>query len=338
MFGELLRKVIRRENMSKEEAAEVLDEILSGKVSDIQMAGMLTALSTKGETFEELAGAASAMRSKAKRIQVTGSPVVDIVGTGGDELHTFNISTTSAFVVAGCSVVVAKHGNRSVSSKCGSADVLEALGVNLDLAPEIVEEAVNEIGIGFLFAPKYHGAMKYAMPVRKGLGVRSIFNLLGPLTNPAGASAILLGVYAPEHTEMFAHALNLLGAKRALVVYGADGMDEITVSTSTRVTELNAGDIKTYDILPEQYFGEVCNIEELTGGEAKENAAIVRGIFDGSIQGAKRNIILLNSAAALLAAGKVKSIKEGIAMATESIDSGAAKAKLDALIKFTQEN
>ena len=338
MFSDLLRKVIRREDLSKDEAAEVLDEILSGKVSDIQMAGMLTALSTKGETFEELAGAASAMRSKAKRIQVTGSPVVDIVGTGGDELHTFNISTTSAFVVAGCSVIVAKHGNRSVSSKCGSADVLESLGINLDLPPEIVEEAVNEIGIGFLFAPKYHGAMKYAMPVRKGLGVRSIFNLLGPLTNPAGASSILLGVYAPEHTEMFAQALKLLGAQRALIVYGHDGMDEITVSTSTRVTELNGGEIKTYDILPEQYFGDVCSLEELTGGDAQENAAIVRGIFDGSIRGAKRNIILLNSAAALLAAGKVDSIKDGIAMANVSLDSGAAQAKLDALVKFTQEN
>ncbi len=338
MFSDLLRKVIRRENLSKDEAAEVLDEILSGNVSDIQMAGMLTALSTKGETFEELAGAASAMRSKATRIQVTGNPVIDIVGTGGDELHTFNISTTSAFVVAGCGVIVAKHGNRSVSSKCGSADVLESLGVNLDLNPEIVEEAVNEIGIGFLFAPKYHGAMKYAMPVRKGLGVRSIFNLLGPLTNPAGASAILLGVYAPEHTEMFANALKLLGAKRALVVYGHDSMDEITVTDNTRVTELNNGEIKTYEILPEQYFGELSDLEELTGGDAAENAEILRGILEGRIKGGKRNIILLNSAAALLAAGKVGSLKDGIEMAANSIDSGAAKAKLDTLVKFTQEN
>ena len=338
MFSDLLRKVIRQENLTKDEAAEVINEILSGEVSEIQMAGMLTALSTKGETFEELAGAASAMRSKAKRIQVTTSPVVDIVGTGGDELHTFNISTTTAFVVAGCEVIVAKHGNRSVSSKCGSADVLECLGVNLDLDPEIVEEAVNEIGIGFLFAPKYHGAMKYAAPVRKGLGVRSIFNLLGPLTNPAGASSILLGVYAPELTEMFANALKLLGAKRALIVYGHDTMDEITVTTSTRVTELNEGNIKTYDIMPEQYFGDVCELEELTGGDPKDNANILRGILNGSIQGGKRNIILINSAAALLAAGKVGCIKDGLEMAKESIDSGAAAKKLEALIKFTQEN
>ncbi len=338
MFSNLLRKVIRREDLSQSEAAEVLDEILSGKVSDIQMAGMLTALSTKGETFEELAGAASAMRGKAKRLQVTGSPVVDIVGTGGDELHTFNISTTTAFVVAGCGVVVAKHGNRSVSSKCGSADVLESLGVNLDLDPEIVEEAVNEIGIGFLFAPKYHGAMKYAAPVRKGLGVRSIFNLLGPLTNPAGASNILLGVYAPELTEMFAHALKLLGARHALVVHGHDSMDEITVTTRTRVTELNNNALKTYEIDPENFFDQCCELAELKGGDSVENAAIINGIFDGSIRGGKRNIILLNSAAALLTADKVDNLREGIKLAEESIDSGRAAAKLAALVKFTQEN
>ncbi len=338
MFSDLLRQVINKIDLSREEAAEVVNEILSGEVSDIQMAGILTALATKGETFEELAGAASAMRSKAKRIQVTGSPVVDIVGTGGDELHTFNISTTTAFVVAGCGVIVAKHGNRSVSSKCGSADVLESLGVNLDLEPEIVEEAVNDIGIGFLFAPKYHGAMRFAAPVRKGLGVRCIFNLLGPLTNPAGASSMLLGVYAPELTEMFANALKLLGAKRALVVHGHDTMDEITVTTATRVTELKDGEIKTYDINPEQYFGELCELEELTGGDAAENAIILRGILDGSIKGAKLNIILINSGAALLAAGKVDNIKDGIAMARESIESGAALSKLEALIKFTQEN
>lgn len=338
MFSDLLRQVINKIDLSREEAAEVVNEILSGEVSDIQMAGILTALATKGETFEELAGAASAMRSKAKRIQVTGSPVVDIVGTGGDELHTFNISTTTAFVVAGCGVIVAKHGNRSVSSKCGSADVLESLGVNLDLEPEIVEEAVNDIGIGFLFAPNYHGAMRFAAPVRKGLGVRCIFNLLGPLTNPAGASSMLLGVYAPELTEMFANALKLLGAKRALVVHGHDTMDEITVTTATRVTELKDGEIKTYDINPEQYFGELCELEELTGGDAAENAIILRGILDGSIKGAKLNIILINSGAALLAAGKVDNIKDSIAMARESIESGAALSKLEALIKFSQEN
>lgn len=338
MFSDLLRKVISRSDLTEEEAAEVVNEILSGKLSDIQIAGMLTALATKKETFEELAGAAKAMRSKAKRIQVTGSPVVDIVGTGGDELNTFNISTATAFVVAGCGVLVAKHGNRSVSSKCGSADVLEELGINLDLDPEIVEEAVNEIGIGFLFAPKYHGAMRYAAPVRKGLGVRSIFNLLGPLTNPAGASSMLLGVYAPELTEMFANALKLLGAKRALVVHGHDTMDEITVTTGTRVTELNNGMIKTYDIIPEHYFNDTAELEELTGGDARENAEILRGILEGKIVGAKRNIILLNTSAALIAADKAENIKDGIIMAEAAIDSGKALAKLDALIKFTQEN
>ncbi len=337
MFTDLLKKIITRTDLSESEAAEVVDCILSGELNNCQIAGFLTALATKGETFAELAGAARAMRSKATRIQVSGSPVIDIVGTGGDELHTFNVSTTTAFVVAGAGVVVAKHGNRSVSSKCGSADVLEALGLNLDLDPEVVEEAIEAIGIGFLFAPKYHGAMKYAAPVRKELGVRSIFNMLGPLTNPAGASCILLGVYAPELTEMFAEALKLLGAKRALVVHGHDGMDEITVTAETRVTELVDGQIKTYDIMPQQYFGEVADPEDLVGGDAKVNAEIMKKILDGE-KGPRRNIILLNTAAALVAAGKAADIRTGIKLAEESLDSGAALLKLNKLIEFTQNN
>lgn len=337
MFTELLKKVVSGHNLSESEAAQVVDEILSGKLANSQIAGMVMALATKGETFEELAGAARAMRSKATRIQVTGSPVVDIVGTGGDELHTFNISTTTAFVVAGAGVVVAKHGNRSVSSKCGSADVLEALGLNLDLDPEIVEEAVNEIGIGFLFAPKYHGAMKYAAPVRKELGVRCIFNMLGPLTNPAGASCMLLGVYSAELTEMFAEALKLLGAQRALVVHGHDGMDEITVTADTRITELANGSIKTYDIMPQQYVDDVAEPEDLVGGDAKVNAEIMRSILEGET-GPRRNIVLLNAGAGLLAAGKVEDLRAGVKMAAESIDSGAASEKLAKLIEFTQNN
>lgn len=337
MFTDLLKKVVARRNLSEDEAAEVVDAILSGELNNSQIAGMIMALATKGETFEELAGAARAMRAKARRIQVTGSPVVDIVGTGGDELHTFNISTTSAFVVAGAGVVVAKHGNRSVSSMCGSADVLETLGVNLGLDPEVVEECVNQIGIGFLFAPKYHGAMKYAAPVRKELGVRSIFNMLGPLTNPAGASCLLLGVYAPALTEMFAQALKLLGAQRALVVHGHDGMDEITVTAPTRITELKDGLIRTYDLMPEQYFGEAAAPESLVGGDAGANAAILRAVLSGE-KGARRNIILLNAAAALMAAGKAENFSQGLKLAEQTIDSGAALGKLEALIEFTNNN
>lgn len=337
MFTDLLKKVVARHDLAEDEAAEVVDAILSGELNNSQIAGMIMALATKGETFTELAGAARAMRAKARRIQVTGSPVVDIVGTGGDELHTFNISTTSAFVVAGAGVVVAKHGNRSVSSMCGSADVLETLGVNLGLDPEVVEECVNQIGIGFLFAPKYHGAMKYAAPVRKELGVRSIFNMLGPLTNPAGASCLLLGVYAPALTEMFAQALKLLGAQRALVVHGHDGMDEITVTAATRITELKDGLIRTYDLMPEQYFGEAAAPESLVGGDAGTNAAILRAVLSGE-KGARRNIILLNAAAALLAAGKAENFSQGLTLAEQTIDSGAALGKLEALIEFTNSN
>lgn len=337
MNVDLLKKVVSRQNLTETEAASVVDEILSGNMTPAQIAGMLMALATKGETFEELAGAARAMRAKSRRIQVTGSPIVDIVGTGGDGLHTFNVSTTSAFVVAGAGVVVAKHGNRSVSSKCGSADVLEALGVNLMVDPEVVEEAVNTIGIGFLFAQKFHGAMKHAAPVRKELGVRSIFNMLGPLTNPAGASCLLLGVYAPALTEMFAQALKLLGAKRAMVVYGHDGMDEITVTDSTRITELQDGLIRTYDMLPEQYVGERSTFAELAGGLAEENALIMREILAGQ-KGAKRNIVILNAGAALFAAGKAGDLKGGVALAEKAIDSGAAAEKLNLLVRFTNDN
>lgn len=337
MFSAILKKVVQRHNLTEAEMASVMDEILSGALTPAQIAGIIMALATKGETFEELAGAARAMRGKARRIQVTGSPVVDIVGTGGDGLHTFNVSTTSAFVVAGAGVIVAKHGNRSVSSKCGSADVLEALGVNLALDPEIVEEAVNTLGIGFLFAPKYHAAMKFAAPVRKELGVRSIFNMLGPLTNPAGASCLVLGVYASALTEMFASALRLLGAQRALVVHGHDGMDEITVSAATRITELQDGQIRTYDFRPEEYFGEIANAQTLVGGDAQENAGIMRAVLGGE-KSPRRNIVLANAGAALFAAGKTLDLRGGIALAAKAIDTGAATAKLDALIQFTQNN
>jgi anthranilate phosphoribosyltransferase len=334
MFKECLKQIMNREDLSYSQMAGMMDELFSGKCTDAQVGALMAALATKGETFTELAGAAQAMRRKALRLHVPLSTIVDIVGTGGDSSNTFNISTTTAFVVAGCGVTVAKHGNRAVSSKCGSADVLEALGVNLNLDPELVEEAVQEIGIGFLYAPLYHKAMKYAANARKEIGLRSIFNMLGPLTNPAAANYMLLGVYSAGLTEMFAEALKLLGVKRALVVHGHDGLDEISVCAATRVSELNDGLIRTYDISPETYFGEVAKPESLTGGEIAFNAAITTEILQGK-PGPKRNIVLINAAAALVCTGKAGDLKEGIGLAENAIDNGAAAEKLQQLIAFT---
>jgi len=337
MFKTLLNKIIHHENLTDIEMSEMMTEIFSGQVTDAQIGAFMGALATKGETFEELAGAATAMRRKAHRLQVNASTVVDTCGTGGDSAGTFNISTTTAFVVAGCGVMVAKHGNRSISSKCGSADLLEALGLRLDIDPETVEQAIGEIGIGFLFAPIYHSAMRFAANARKEIGLRSIFNMLGPLTNPAGANCQLLGVFAPQLTEMFARALQLLGAKRAFVVHGHDGLDEISVCAPTRVSELHDNRISTYDIMPEQYFEERANPKDLLGGTPVENAAITRKILNGET-GPRRDVVLLNAAAALTAAGKTENLKDGIRLAASSIDSGSAMKKLNDLIAFTQEN
>ncbi|MFZ2633675.1 MAG: anthranilate phosphoribosyltransferase [Desulfosalsimonadaceae bacterium] len=337
MFKPLLNKIIHRENLTDSEMSEMMTEIFSGQVTEAQIGAFMGALATKGETFEELAGAATAMRRKAHRLQVNAQAVVDTCGTGGDSAGTFNISTTTAFVVAGCGVTVAKHGNRSISSKCGSADLLEALGLRLDIDPETVEQAIGEIGIGFLFAPIYHSAMRFAANARKEIGLRSIFNMLGPLTNPAGANCQLLGVYAPQLTEMFARALQLLGAKRAFVVHGHDGLDEISVCAPTRVCELNDNRITTYDIMPEQYFEQRADSKDLAGGTPVENAAITRKILNGET-GPRRNVVLLNAAAALTAAGKSENLKDGIRFAASSIDSGSAMKKLNDLIAFTQEN
>jgi anthranilate phosphoribosyltransferase len=317
--------------------SQMITEIFSGDITDAQTGAFMAALATKGETFEELAGAAKAMRRKARRIQNSAATIVDTCGTGGDGVNTFNISTTTAFVVAGCGVTVAKHGNRSVSSRCGSADLLEALGVRIDINPELVEEALAGIGIGFLFAPLFHGAMRFAAKARKEVGIRSIFNMLGPLTNPAAANCQLLGVYAPALTEMFANALKLLGTKRAFVVHGHDGMDEISVCTPTRVSELRDGMIRTYDIAPGQFNIKQADADELTGGDPGTNAAITNGILQGE-KSPRRDVVLLNSAAALVAAGKAEDFKTGIRLAEISIDTGAALAKLKALVHFTREN
>jgi anthranilate phosphoribosyltransferase len=337
MFKSHLNTIIRGDDLSDNQMAEVMETIFSGKATDAMIGALMGALATKGETFEELAGAARAMRKAALRIEVATSPVVDTCGTGGDGADTFNISTTTAFVVAGCGLTVAKHGNRSVSSKCGSADVLESLGIRLDVDPEIVEEAIAAIGIGFLFAPLYHSTMKYAIKARKEVGVRSIFNMLGPLTNPASASCQLLGVFTPELTEMFAKALNLLDVKRALVVHGHDGLDEISICAPTRISELNQGTVRTYDIYPEHFFGQHADPEALKGGTAKENATIIGSILNGE-KGPQRDVVLINSAGALMAAGKTDDFKAGIKTAAEAIDTGAAKDKLERLIQYTQEN
>ncbi len=337
MFRDLLNKICRRQDLTEEEAAAMVGEIFSGNTTDAQVGAFMAALATKGETYAELAGAARAMRKKAVRIETAAADVIDTCGTGGDAAGTFNISTVTAFVVAGCGVTVAKHGNRSVSSQCGSADLLEALGVNLDVDPELVEEGIAETGIGFLFAPRYHGAMKYAANARKELGLRSIFNMLGPLTNPAAANCQLLGVFAPQLTEMFARALNQLGTKRALVVHGHDGLDEISVCAPTRVCELRDRQITTYDISPETYFGRLADPAEIRGGDAPENAEITRSILSGE-KGPRRDIVAINAAAALMAASRAEKIGPGIEMAESAIDTGAAADKLESLIAFTREN
>jgi anthranilate phosphoribosyltransferase len=337
MFRDLLKKIIEGNDLTEAQMAEMMTEIFSGSVTDAQVGAMMAALATKGETFTELAGAARAMRRKAIRIDVPSATVVDTCGTGGDGLNTFNISTATAFVVAGCGAVVAKHGNRSVSSKCGSADLLETLGVNLDVDPEIVEEAVANIGIGFLFAQKFHGAMRFAATARKEIGLRSIFNMLGPLTNPAAANCQLLGVYAPELTEMFAEALKLLGTKRALVVHGHDGLDEISICAPTRISELKDGIIRTYDISPENFFGKTADPRDLAGGTAEENAEITRRIFSGE-KGPARDVVLINTAGALISAGMADSFESGIDLAASAIDAGKASEKLSQLVEFTQNN
>ncbi|MFZ0133123.1 MAG: anthranilate phosphoribosyltransferase [Desulfobacterales bacterium] len=337
MFREYLNKIVRKQDLDQSEMSHMITDIFSGEITSAQIGAFMGALATKGETFEELAGAAQAMRRKAVRVEVPATTVVDTCGTGGDGAHTFNISTTTAFVVAGCGVTVAKHGNRSVSSQCGSADLLEALGVNLNVNPEIVEEALSSIGIAFLFAPLFHGAMKYAAAARKEVGLRSIFNMLGPLTNPAGANCQLLGVYAPQLTEMFARALKMLGSRRAFVVHGHDGLDEISVCAPTRISELGDDQIRTYDISPERFFGEAADPREMAGGPPAQNAEITRRILGGE-KGARRNVVLLNSAAALVAAGKAPDLTTGIGLAEEAIDMGAAAAKLAALAAFTKEN
>ena len=334
MIKEAITKAVNKEDLNEVEMMQVMSEVMGGKATPAQIASFITALRMKGETVEEVTGAARIMRQKATRIDARSTIIVDPVGTGGDEMNSFNISTTSSFVVAAAGITVAKHGNRAVSSGCGSADCLEALGVNIDAEPEIVEECIQQVGIGFLFAPRLHGAMKYAIGPRKEIAIRTIFNMLGPLTNPAGATAQLIGVYDPKLTEMFAGVLKNLGTKRAFVVHGFDGLDEATVTGETRVTELKGGLISTYNLDPVEIFGETYRGEELIGGDPPINAQITKDVLSGK-DGARRKIVLLNAALAIMAGEKAANIKEGIAIAEECIDNGAAIKKLQALIELS---
>ena len=333
MITDCLKKVMTGADLSVNEMSTVMDEIMEGMATPAQVGAFLVALRMKGEKIEEVAGAARAMRRHAAFIDAGPGPVIDTCGTGGDGADTFNISTTAAFIAAGAGVTVAKHGNRGVSSKCGSADVLAALGFNLEVTPAVMEHSIRENGIGFLFAQKMHPAMKNVGPIRRELGVRTIFNMLGPLTNPAGASGQLLGVFSPALTEMFAGVLKELGCRRAMVVHGADGLDEITCTATTRISELRDGVIKTYELFPEMVLGASYDASEIKGGEAEFNAGILRSILDGSETGAPRAIALLNAAAAIVVGEKADTLPDGLKLAEQALDSGAAQKKLQLLIE-----
>ena len=330
-----LQKILDGQNLTQAETAEAFDLIMSGQATPAQIGGFIIALRMKGESVDEIAGGASSMRRHAVFIDAGGLPVVDTCGTGGDGRDTFNISTTAAFIVAGAGVPVAKHGNRAISSKCGSADVLSALGVNIEASREVIEECIRDAGIGFLFAAKLHPAMKHAMGPRKELGVRTIFNMLGPLTNPAGAKSQIIGVFSPELTEPFAHVLRLLGSRRAFIVHGHDGMDEITTTATTRVSELADGAVKTYEFNPLEFIKAYEDPDELKGGDPAANAGILRRVLSGD-KGPCRDIACLNAAAAIAAGGKAKDIRDGWKLASESIDNGKAMKALEGLIAISQ--
>ena len=337
MIIEALKKIVDSQHLSDTEMVAVTDEIMTGKATDSQIAAFVTALRMKGETAEELTAAATVMREKVAPIDVSiekTSTLLDTCGTGGDMMGTFNISTVSAFVIAGAGVCVVKHGNRSVSSNCGSADLIQALGINIDVSIRKVAECIEEVGFGFLYAPTFHGAMKYAATPRKEIGIRTIFNMIGPLTNPAMANTQLLGVYDHALTETFSIVLKNLGCKHALVVHGSDGLDEITITGDTTITELTGDEIKTYTIHPEDFGMTTGDVSDLKGGDIKENVRIARELLDG-MKGAKRDVVLLNSAAGLVAAGQASDMMQGIKISAESIDSGKAMKILQKLVTFT---
>ena len=329
-----IRAVTERRDLSAEEMTAVMRTIMTGEATPAQIGGFLIGLRMKGETVDEIAAAARVMRELATGVKVTGQNVVDIVGTGGDAINTFNVSTACTFVVAAAGGTVAKHGNRSVSSKSGSADLLEAAGVNLDLTAEQVAQCINDIGVGFMFAPKHHSAMKHAIGPREEMGVRTIFNVLGPLTNPAGAPNQLLGVFSSDLVEPLAEVLHKLGSNHVLVVHAEDGMDEISVGAPTRVAELKDGQISTYTITPEQFGVERADIKQLVVSGAEESLAIINGVLENQ-PGPARDIVMLNAGAAIYAAGLADTLDAGIRKADTVIATGKAKEKLDALVKLS---
>ncbi len=356
MILEALHRIVNhRESLARDEARAVMGEVLSGKCTDAQISALLVGLHMKGETVEEIVGFAEAIRAAATPIPVHANSVldasgtgretlVDTCGTGGDAAGTFNISTVTAFVVAGAGVRVAKHGNRSstpkldgqgMSAKCGAADVMEALGVNIELPPALLADCLEQVGIAFLFAPAIHSAAKYVAQVRRETRLRTVFNLLGPLTNPAGASAQIVGVYSLDLVEKVAEALSMLGTHRAFVVHGLDGLDEITITGPTRVAEVREGSVRTFEITPDEFGLKCASLEQIAGGDAVENAEIVRNILGGE-KSARRDIVLMNAVAALVAAGKADLMDHALPLAAQSIDSGAALRKLEELVRFTQ--
>ncbi|MEW6387804.1 MAG: anthranilate phosphoribosyltransferase [Thermodesulfobacteriota bacterium] len=345
MLKEAIYKVVTRQDLTEAEMVRAMEIIMEGAATDAQIGAFITALRMKGETVPEITAAAKVMRAKATRIpigdhlvdldrdeiNVDRETIVDTCGTGGDETQTFNVSTVTAFVVAGAGLKVAKHGNRAVSSRCGSADVIEALGINLALTPEQVADCIREVGIGFLFAPQLHGAMRYAIGPRREIGIRTIFNILGPLTNPAGANIQVLGVYDPSLTQPLAHALHNLGGRSAFVVYGEGSYDEISITGPTRVSQLQDGQVRTYNITPEEFGLKRATLEDIKGGSVFENARIVREVLAGE-GGPKEDMVVLNAAAAFIAAGLSPDFPSGIKLARETIRSGQAQYKLEALI------
>lgn len=336
MIREAILKLAKKENLTYEEAEQVMNEIMEGKATPVQMSSYLTALSLKGETIDEITASAAGMRAHCVKL-LHNMDVLEIVGTGGDGANSFNISTTSALVISAAGVPVAKHGNRAASSKCGAADVLEALGVNISVAPEVSAKLLEDIHICFLYAQNYHIAMKYVGPIRKELGIRTVFNILGPLSNPAGANMELMGVYDESLLEPLAKVLSNLGVTKGLVVYGEDRLDEISMSAPTKVCEIRDGQLTSYTITPEQFGYTRCKKEDLVGGTPQENAQITLSILEGQERGPKRGAVCLNAGAALYLVGKADTIEAGVKMAEELIDSGAAQKQLEFFIKETNQ-
>ena len=335
MIKEAIGKAVDGFDLTREEMISCMNEIMTGVATQAQVGSFITALRIKGETVEEITGAAIVMREKATKIDIS-SNLIDTCGTGGSGVNTFNISTTVAFVVSGAGLKVAKHGNRGVSSVCGSADVIKALGVNIDISPEKVKECIEKIGIGFLYAPLFHNAMKFAIGPRREIGIRTIFNILGPLTNPANAMGQVLGVYEEGLTDKLANVLNNLGVKRAFVVHGMDTLDEITITGETKVSELNNKKVKGYYIKPQDFGMKKAELLDIKGGTVEENAAIVKKVIEGE-KGPRQDVVLLNASAALIAGGMAKDFKDGIEIASLSIESGKAKEKLEKLVEFTNK-